>query len=139
MNREVVRPEVLWFLRNPEEAIEHPLRDLIDEPVPKHARRIILCLILYLPLTVVLVYLPATAALLLAPNGMFPLYLSLDSMTDVPAHVLLLHVSLPHIMEHYRPRTSFKLLLETWIEVVGTWLGLRDKLLPARQDADAGV
>jgi E3 ubiquitin-protein ligase MARCH6 len=39
--REVVKPEVLWFLRNPEEAIEHPLRDLIDEPVPKHARRIV--------------------------------------------------------------------------------------------------
>ena len=73
-HREVVKPEVLWFLRNPEEAIEHPLRDLIDEPVPKHLRRISLCLLLYLPLTIVLVYLPATAACMLAPAGMFPLH-----------------------------------------------------------------
>jgi len=132
--REVVRPEVLWFLRNPEEAIEHPLRDLIDEPVPKHARRIILCLILYLPLTVVLVYLPATAARMLAPSAMFPLYVSLDCLTDVPPEVILLHVSLPHIMEHCRPRNSFKKMLEAWIEIVGTWLGLRDRMLPVRED-----
>ena len=113
--REVVRPEVLWFLRNPEEAIEHPLRDLIDEPVPKHARRITLCLILYLPLTLVLVYLPVTAAKMLAPSEMFPIYVSLDTISDVPAEVLLLHVSLPLIMEHCRPRYSFKQMLHGWI------------------------
>jgi hypothetical protein len=115
--REVVKPQVLWFLRNPEEAIEHPLRDLIDEPVPKHARRITLCLILYLPLTLVLVYLPVTAAKLLAPAGMFPLHVSLDTISDVPVPVLLLHVSLPLIMEHFRPRNSFKQMLESWIGI----------------------
>jgi E3 ubiquitin-protein ligase DOA10 len=113
--REVVRPEVLWFLRNPEEAIEHPLRDLIDEPVPKHVRRITLCLILYLPLTLVLVYLPLTAARMLAPDGMFPLHISLDTISDVPSEVVLLHVSLPFLMEHFRPRNSFKKMLECWI------------------------
>lgn len=113
--REVVKPQVLWFLRNPEEAIEHPLRDLIDEPVPKHARRITLCLILYLPLTLVLVYLPVTAAKLLAPADMFPLHVALDTISDVPAPVLLLHVSLPLIMEHFRPRNSFKQMLKSWI------------------------
>ena len=113
--REVVRPEVLWFLRNPEEAIEHPLRDLIDEPVPKHVRRITLCLILYLPLTLVLVYLPLTAARMLAPDGMFPLHISLDTVSDVPSEVVLLHVSLPFLMEHFRPRNSFKKMLECWI------------------------
>jgi hypothetical protein len=115
--REVVKPQVLWFLRNPEEAIEHPLRDLIDEPVPKHARRITLCLILYLPLTLVLVYLPVTAAKLLAPAGIFPLHVSLNTISDVPVPVLLLHVSLPLIMEHFRPRNSFKQMLESWIGI----------------------
>ena len=71
--REVVKPEVLWFLRNPEEAIEHPLRDLIDEPIPKHARRIVLCTILYLPLTVILIHLPLVLAdVVMAARVCFP-------------------------------------------------------------------
>lgn len=70
--REVVKPEVLWFLRNPEDAIEHPLRDLIDEPIPKHARRIVLCTILYLPLTVILIHLPLALADVVMGSCVFP-------------------------------------------------------------------
>ena len=72
--------------------IEHPLRDLIDEPVPKHIRRIALCLLLYLPLTLVLVYLPLTMAQWLAPHGMFPLHVSLNAVADVPPEVLNLSI-----------------------------------------------
>lgn len=44
-----------------------------------------------------------------------PFQQSLDTIADVPAAVVLLHVSLPLIMEHCRPRNSFKGLLECWI------------------------
>ena len=49
---------MLWFLRNPADPEEHPFRDLVDEPLVKHTRRLILSLLLYAPLTMLLVRVP---------------------------------------------------------------------------------
>ena len=127
--REVVRPEVLWFLRNPAEVDEHPLRDLVDEPLAKHARRIVLSLLLYLPLTVVLVYCPVLIFRVVWPS-MLPLGVTLhDPLAVLPGPVLLLHVSLPCLMECVRPRECLKRLLFAFFYVTGGMLGIRDKVL----------
>ncbi|EKX54212.1 hypothetical protein GUITHDRAFT_160839 [Guillardia theta CCMP2712] len=131
--REVVKPEVLWFLRNPEDAIEHPLRDLIDEPIPKHARRIVLCTILYLPLTVILIHLPLALADAALP-GLFPVrFRFYNPIAEVPPYILLLHISFPLLMETFAPRDFFKTLLRAWLEAVGTALDIRDRVLPQDQ------
>lgn len=129
--REVVRPEILWFLRNPADAEEHPLRDLIDEPLSRHARRIILSSLLYIPLTFGFVYVPISIAKLLWP-ALFPLSGAWhDPFSEVPAPLLLLQVSLPLVMEHFRPRDSFKTLLHWWLDGVGQYVGLRHRILPS--------
>ena len=45
---------------------------------------------------------------------------------------MLLHVSLPMIMERIRPRSSFKQLLHAWIDVVAAWLGMPSELYEKR-------
>ena len=96
--------------------------------MPKYLHRMVVCLLFYLPVTVVLFYLPMATAQLFAPR-LFPLHAPLDTISDVPVEVLLLHVSLPHLMELYRPRDSFKKLLEAWIHVVSSYLGPRFSVL----------
>mmetsp|Transcript_71728 Transcript_71728/g.191370 ORF Transcript_71728/g.191370 Transcript_71728/m.191370 type:complete len:663 (-) Transcript_71728:5-1993(-) len=112
--REVLRPEVLWFLRNPADPDEHPFRDLVEEPLSKHARRLFLSLALYAPLTMLLVHAPALILRALFP-ALLPLRLQLDNpFVDARVGVVLVHLSLPLLMDRLRPRDSFKVVLDEW-------------------------
>jgi E3 ubiquitin-protein ligase MARCH6 len=68
---QVLRPGVLYFLRDPADPNYNPFRDLIDDPLYKHARRVLLSVVVYGSLIVVLVFLPVRLAISIAPH-MFP-------------------------------------------------------------------
>ena len=72
--------QVLWFLRNPADPEEHPFRDLVDEPLAKHTRRLVLSLLLYAPLTMLLVHVPV-----LLIRAALPSLLPLRSVPRRPA------------------------------------------------------
>eukprot|EP00960_Hanusia_phi_P043657 756182-Hanusia_phi.AAC.1 len=136
--REVVKPEVLWFLRNPEDAIEHPLRDLIDEPIPKHARRIVLCTILYVPLTVILIHLPLALVdlvqILQPPCGSSPVHSLAPHFLSTPYG----NVRSARFLQGQQ-RVASPTLLRAWLEAVGSALGIQDRVLPAEQSEGSGA
>lgn len=68
----MLRNGVLYFLRDPADPNYNPFRDLIDDPVHKHARRVLLSVLVYGSLIVMLVYLPSKLSMRMAP-AMFPL------------------------------------------------------------------
>jgi E3 ubiquitin-protein ligase DOA10 len=68
---QVLRPGVLYFLRDPADPNYNPFRDLIDDPIHKHARRVLLSVVVYGSLIVMLVFLPVQLAISIAPY-MFP-------------------------------------------------------------------
>eukprot|EP01018_Ginkgo_biloba_P024620 Gb_37944 [translate_table: standard] len=132
--REVLRPGVLYFLRDPADPNYNPFRDLIDDPIHKHARRVLLSVVVYGSLIVLLVFLPVKLAMSLAPS-MFPLDTSVsDPFTEIPADMLLFHICIPFAIEHFRPRATLKTVLFHWFSVVGWMLGLSDFLLPNPED-----
>lgn len=53
--REVLRPEVLWFLRSPDDPDFHPFQEIVEKPLSRHARRICLSVLIYAPLIVLFV------------------------------------------------------------------------------------
>ncbi|KAE8667447.1 putative E3 ubiquitin ligase SUD1 [Hibiscus syriacus] len=61
--RVVLRNGVLYFLRDPADPNYNPFRDLIDDPVNKHARRVLLSVAVYGSLIVMLVFLPVQLAM----------------------------------------------------------------------------
>lgn len=69
---QVLRPGVLYFLRDPADPNYNPFRDLIDDPIHKHARRVLLSVVVYGSLIVMLIFLPVRLAISIAPH-MFPL------------------------------------------------------------------
>lgn len=69
---QVLKPGVLYFLRDPADPNYNPFRDLIDDPLHKHARRVLLSVVVYGSLIVMLVFLPVRLAISIAPH-MFPL------------------------------------------------------------------
>ncbi|XP_072962231.1 probable E3 ubiquitin ligase SUD1 [Typha angustifolia] len=135
--RGVLRNGVLYFLRDPADPNYNPFRDLIDDPVHKHARRVLLSVAVYGSLIVMLVFLPVKLAMRLAPS-IFPLDITVfDPFTEIPADVLLFQICIPFAIEHFKPRSTIKVLLHHWFAVVGWALGLTDFLL-SRSEENVG-
>ncbi|XP_042497936.1 probable E3 ubiquitin ligase SUD1 [Macadamia integrifolia] len=134
--RGVLRTGVLYFLRDPADPNYNPFRDLIDDPVHKHARRVLLSVAVYGSLIVMLVFLPVKLAMRLAPS-IFPLDISVsDPFTEIPADMLLFQICIPFAIEHFKLRATIKALLRQWFTAVGWALGLTDFLLPRPEDND---
>ncbi|KAM7263271.1 hypothetical protein ACFE04_000954 [Oxalis oulophora] len=132
--RGVLRSGVLYFLRDPADPNYNPFRDLIDDPVHKHARRVLLSVAVYGSLIVMLVFLPVKLAMRMAPS-IFPLDISVsDPFTEIPADVLLFQICIPFAIEHFKLRATIKSLLRYWFTAVGWALGLADYLLPPPED-----
>ncbi|KAJ9551797.1 hypothetical protein OSB04_015842 [Centaurea solstitialis] len=130
----VLRNGVLYFLRDPADPNYNPFRDLIDDPVHKHARRVLLSVTVYGSLIVMLVFLPVKLAMRMAPF-VFPLDISVsDPFTEIPANMLLFQICIPFAIEHFKLRATIKSLLRYWFAAVGWALGLTDFLLPSPED-----
>ncbi|CAL0313569.1 unnamed protein product [Lupinus luteus] len=128
--RGVLRNGVLYFLRDPADPNYNPFRDLIDDPVHKHARRVLLSVAVYGSLIVMLVFLPVKLAMRMTPS-IFPLDISVsDPFTEIPADMLLFQICIPFAIEHFKLRTTIKSLLRYWFTAVGWALGLTEFLLP---------
>ncbi|XP_061970589.1 probable E3 ubiquitin ligase SUD1 isoform X2 [Populus nigra] len=133
--RGVLRQGVLYFLRDPADPNYNPFRDLIDDPVHKHARRVLLSVAVYGSLIVMLVFLPVKLAMRMAPS-IFPLDISVsDPFTEIPADMLLFQICIPFAIEHFKLRTTIKSLLHYWFTAVGWALGLTDFILPGPEDS----
>ncbi|WRX13236.1 zinc finger protein [Theobroma cacao] len=133
--RGVLRNGVLYFLRDPADPNYNPFRDLIDDPVHKHARRVLLSVAVYGSLIVMLVFLPVKLAMRMAPS-VFPLDISVsDPFTEIPADMLLFQICIPFAIEHFKLRTTIKSLLRYWFTAVGWALGLTDFLLPKPEES----
>ncbi|KAF1875002.1 hypothetical protein Lal_00007618 [Lupinus albus] len=132
--RGVLRNGVLYFLRDPADPNYNPFRDLIDDPVHKHARRVLLSVAVYGSLIVMLVFLPVKLAIRMTPS-IFPLDISVsDPFTEIPADMLLFQICIPFAIEHFKLRTTIKSLLRYWFTAIGWALGLTDFLLPRPDD-----
>ncbi|KAJ0680974.1 hypothetical protein HanPI659440_Chr16g0630541 [Helianthus annuus] len=132
--RVVLRNGVLYFLRDPADPNYNPFRDLIDDPVYKHARRVLLSVAVYGSLIVMLVFLPVKLAMRMAPS-IFPLDISVsDPFTEIPADMLLFQICIPFAVEHFKLHATIKALLHYWFTAVGWALGLTDYLLTRPED-----
>ncbi|KAL2477275.1 putative E3 ubiquitin ligase SUD1 [Forsythia ovata] len=136
--RGVLRSGVLYFLRDPADPNYNPFRDLIDDPLHKHARRVLLSVAVYGSLIVMLVFFPVKLAMQMAPS-IFPLDISVsDPFTEIPADMLLFQICIPFAIEHFKLRTTIKSLLRYWFiaDRGHAWLGGPERA-PVGVDADA--
>ena len=59
-------------MRDPADPNYNPFHDLVEDPIHKHARRVLLSVLVYGSLIVMLIFLPLKLALFVAPS-LFPL------------------------------------------------------------------
>eukprot|EP01135_Chromosphaera_perkinsii_P000922 Nk52_evm20s153 gene=Nk52_evmTU20s153 len=129
VNREVLRPGVLWFLRNPQDTNFHPIREMIELPTIKHGRRLLLSAVMYGLIIFLTIWVPLKACKYAFPS-VFPLnILFRDPISEVPVDLLIFHIVVPSTIDRCHPKKYLKIAIEIWADKIGTLLSLKRYLL----------
>ncbi|KAM3850522.1 E3 ubiquitin-protein ligase MARCHF6-like [Diretmus argenteus] len=136
--REVLRPGVLWFLRNLNDPDFNPVQEMIHFPVYRHLRRFILSVVVFGSIVLLMLWLPIRIIKLLLP-AFLPYNVMLYSdapVSELSLELLLLQVVLPALLEQGHTRQWLKRLVHAWTFTAGYMLDLHSYLLGEHEDDD---
>ncbi|XP_067642851.1 E3 ubiquitin-protein ligase MARCHF6 [Eurosta solidaginis] len=136
--REVLRPGVLWFLRNLNDPDFSPIQEMIHLPILRHVRRLIASAMIFGSAVLLMLWLPIRILKTVWPSFL-PYTLSGDSeVNELSLQLLLLQIILPGFFEQSHTRIWLKALIRLWCVCVSWVLGIRSYLLGAEQAANDG-
>ncbi|XP_071785364.1 E3 ubiquitin-protein ligase MARCHF6-like [Asterias amurensis] len=129
--REVLRPGVLWFLRNLNDPDFNPIQEMIHLPIYRHVRRSLLSVIVFGSVVLLVLWLPVTIIKYLFPSFLpYHIHLSSDSpVSELSLELLLLQVVLPALLEQGHTRQWLKNAIRGWTIVAAYLLNMRSYLL----------
>lgn len=136
--REVLRPGVLWFLRNLNDPDFNPVQEMIHLPIYRHLRRFILSVVVFGSIVLLMLWLPIRIIKLLLPNFLpYNVMLYSDApVSELSLELLLLQVVLPALLEQGHTRQWLKRLVHAWTFTTGYMLDLHSYLLGDHEDDD---
>ncbi|XP_014219610.1 E3 ubiquitin-protein ligase MARCH6 isoform X2 [Copidosoma floridanum] len=134
--REVLRPGVLWFLRNLNDPDFSPLQEMIHLPILSHARRLVASAVIFGTAILLMLWLPVKILRWIWP-GFLPYTVTVQTETQISElslELLLLQVILPALLEQSHTRTWLKALIRGWCRLVAWLLDLQSYLLREQTD-----
>ncbi|XP_076293390.1 membrane-associated ring finger (C3HC4) 6 [Lasioglossum baleicum] len=129
--REVLRPGVLWFLRNLNDPDFSPIQEMIHLPILRHVKRLVASTVIFGTSILLMLWLPVKL-LRWAWPGFLPYTVTVQSeaqVSEFSLELLLLQVVLPALLEQTHTRTWLKSLVRGWCRVVAWMLDLQSYLL----------
>ncbi|KAM6971435.1 E3 ubiquitin-protein ligase MARCHF6-like isoform 1-T2 [Tautogolabrus adspersus] len=136
--REVLRPGVLWFLRNLNDPDFNPVQEMIHLPIYRHLRRFILSVVVFGSIVLLMLWLPIRLIKVLMPTFLpYNVMLYSDApVSELSLELLLLQVVLPALLEQGHTRQWLKGLVRAWTVSAGYLLDLHSYLLGEQEDND---
>uniref|UniRef100_A0A8C7Z012 E3 ubiquitin-protein ligase MARCHF6 n=1 Tax=Oryzias sinensis TaxID=183150 RepID=A0A8C7Z012_9TELE len=134
--REVLRPGVLWFLRNLNDPDFNPVQEMIHLPIYRHLRRFILSVVVFGSIVLLMLWLPIKLIKVMLPNFLpYNVMLYSDApVSELSLELLLLQVVLPALLEQGHTRQWLKGLVRAWTVSAGYLLDLHSYLLGEQED-----
>lgn len=138
--REIIRPGVLWFIRDPNDPQFNAMRDIISRPVLSQIRKLLIGVVLYGSIiigivggsiqTIAIYDYVIDSYLGKSVFKILPLRLEFyDSMSEIPFDLFFLQYIFPHILKLVDINSNFKSLVRTWFETVARKLRVSHFLL----------
>lgn len=133
--REVLRPGLLWFLRNLNDPDFNPVQEMIQLPVYRHIRRFLTSVTLFGFSIMLLFLLPIKIIGYLQPHvnlNILPLNISSSSetvSTELSIELLWLHAALPALLEQGHLRSWAKNTIKLWAVSVSYVLGIKSYVM----------
>lgn len=137
--REVLRPGLLWFLRNLNDPDFNPVQEMIQLPVFRHIRRFLTSVTLFGFSVVLLLLIPIRIITYFQSNlnsPILPYNVSSNSetlSTELSIELLWLHAALPALLEQSHIRVWSKNLIKIWASTVAWLLDIKSYLLGDQQ------
>lgn len=131
--REVLRPGVLWFLKNLNDPDFSPIQEMIHLPVFSHIHRLLVSAVTFGTAVLLMLWLPIRLLHYLMP-GFLPYAVIVHTeapVSELSLELLLLQVILPALLEQSHTRNWLKAVVRTWCVGAAKMLGLRSYLLGA--------
>ncbi|CAO3692472.1 unnamed protein product [Rhizopus stolonifer] len=121
--REVVRPGVMWFIRDPNDPQFHPLQEIISQPILSLLKQFMSNVATYFML--IMVGMGLVSLLVCKYTAIYPIIWTFNvPLSILPLDLLAVQFVLPHVMEHIVPREFSKKAVMTWWHIVARALYL---------------
>ncbi|XP_014243311.1 E3 ubiquitin-protein ligase MARCH6 isoform X2 [Cimex lectularius] len=133
--REVIRPGVLWFLRNLNDPDFSPIQEMIHLPIIKHVRRLVTSAVIFGSAVILMLWLPIRILRFIMPQFL-PYVVTMQAeaqVTELSLELVLLQVILPALLEQSHTRAWLKALIRLWCVVVSHILDIKSYLLGEMQ------
>ncbi|CAI9714795.1 E3 ubiquitin-protein ligase MARCH6-like [Octopus vulgaris] len=129
--REVLRPGLLWFLRNLNDPEFNPIQEMIHLPVYRHVRRFIASVVIFGSTVLLMLWLPVRVIRKVMPQFLpYNAVLNSDAaMSELSLELLLLQVVLPALLEQGYIRAWLKGVVRGWTVAMAWLLDLRSYLI----------
>uniref|UniRef100_A0A4W4F7C4 E3 ubiquitin-protein ligase MARCHF6 n=1 Tax=Electrophorus electricus TaxID=8005 RepID=A0A4W4F7C4_ELEEL len=136
--REVLRPGVLWFLRNLNDPDFNPVQEMIHLPIYRHLRRFILSVVVFGSIVLLMLWLPIRIIKHVLPTFLpYNVMLYSDApVSELSLELLLLQVVLPALLEQGHTRQWLKGLVRAWTVTAGYLLDLHSYLLGDQEETE---
>lgn len=132
MCRKIMRPGVLYFIRDPDDPTFHPVRDVLERSVATQLRKIAFSAIVYGAL-IVLCLGGVVWGLWWAFNNVLPLHWSSSkSALEFPLDILFYNFLTPLILRYAKPSDGLHAMYKWWFRRCARFLRLSDFLFGER-------
>ena len=132
MCRDIVRPGVLFFIRDPNDPAFNPIKDILERSVRSQLRKIGISVFIYGGL-IIGAFGSVVWSLALLTKGILPLnFGSSEPMFEVPFDLLLFQILLPLSYRYFKPHQKIKLVWARWFRIVARHLRLSSFLMGDR-------
>ncbi|XP_045477854.1 E3 ubiquitin-protein ligase MARCHF6 [Harmonia axyridis] len=129
--REILRPGVLWFLKNFNDPDFSPVQEMIHLPILQHIRKLLISAVIFGSAVLLMLWLPIRIIKWLLPNFLpYSVYLNNETqVNELSLELMLLQVILPALLEQSHTRIWLKGLVRNWCRAVSWILGIHSYLL----------
>ncbi|KAI9301460.1 hypothetical protein BJ944DRAFT_271471 [Cunninghamella echinulata] len=136
--REVVRPGVIWFIRDPNDPQFHPIREMIERPTIPLLQKILHSAMMYAGLIVAAV--GTVVYFLDYTTNIFPLFVPLDTpFSTLPLDLLGVQFLLSPLISFLKPRDYAKCILKVWWQWASRQLRLTSFMFNGRPIEEEGT
>ncbi|KAJ2491352.1 hypothetical protein IWW37_002341 [Coemansia sp. RSA 2050] len=145
--RQILRPGVLWFIRDPNDPAFHPMREILEDRMVPQQYKIGRSAIMYCGIIAACVLAPAYIAARMAPEGLLPIAWANDSefwRTSKSSHqishayIFMVAVFLPVAFAWGRPYAVAQAVFDRWWRVAARVARLSEFMLGERDIMDEG-
>ncbi|OZJ01696.1 hypothetical protein BZG36_05489, partial [Bifiguratus adelaidae] len=145
--REIVRPGVMWFIRDPNDPQFHPIKEILEKPMWTQLKKIGASGLMYSAMILLGIGSVVWTITFIIP-GLCPLNLSFTSpalqlqshlLSEFPIDLHLYHIIVPLTISYANPKAFFKKVFETWWHFAARQLRLTSFMFDERRPDEEGT